>query len=222
MKTLYHPNALPAYVREQLPNPSRPIDERVVPATVSLFNDRFDPIYQDLAESFSLNNSLIPNPLSNIKTVESILNFLKSQQNQSLENGLNLADFVKIIRPLGQAVIKTVVKNHPDFYPNFAETSLLMTAQFWQNLLALFLLAQCPTRKTLNHDLTLQILSEQITTYLSQHQREVEFLTFHQSLTISPANVAFAILALGGKLSKTGAIGERVTNLSANNFLSKF
>lgn len=227
MKTLYHPNALPAHIREKLPDPNRPIDTPVVPATVALFHDTFDPIYQELAENFNPKSSVKTNPFPKTTTVENILTFLKNQQIQGESQSLTLADFVKNVRPLGQVLIETVVNNHPDFYPNTGylntgENRLFITAQFWQNLLALWLIAQCPTRKTLNHDLTLQTLSEQINVYLSQHQREVEFLTHHSKLNITPDNVAFAILALDGKISKKGTLGERVTNISANNFLTNF
>lgn len=225
MKPLYHPNALPAHLREKLPDPNRPIDTPVVPATVALFHDTFDPIYQALAESLNQKNnpvaSQFPNNFPSNATVENVLNFLKPQQNQALTIGVSLAEFAKNIRPVGQTLIEQVVTNHPDIFPSSIATRLFMMAEFWENLLALFLLTQCKTRKTLNPDITLQTLSEQMNAYFAEHQREVEFLTHHSLLTITPENVAFAILALDGKISKQGTLGERVTNISANNFLAK-
>lgn len=220
MKTLYHPNALPRHIREQLPNPSRPIDAPVVPAMARLFEDKFDPIYQALAENFTqplpVSKGQFPKPA----TVESVLTFLKHQQ--TAENGLTLADFVKNVRPLGQVLIEAVIKKHPEFYPNLTENHLSITTQFWQNLLALFLIAQCKTRKTLNPAVTLHKLSQQMNGYIAQHPQEIEFLTYDSQLTILPEHVMFAILALDGKISKKGEIAERITNLSANHFLTQF
>lgn len=222
MKTLYHPNALPAHLWEKLPDPNRPIDTPVVPATVPLFDDTFDPIYQELAQTLAQKEERKTSQFPKSATSDTLLNFLKHHQAQPAKNSLELADFVKTVRPIGQVIIATVVKNHPDFYPNSAETCLFITTHFWQNLLAVFLLAQCPTRKTLNHDLTLQTLSDQMNGYLAEHQREVEFLTHHSQINTMPDNVAFAILALDGKLSKKGKLADRTTNIRSQNFLTQF
>lgn len=222
MKMLYHPNVLPPHIREKLPNPSRPIDEPVVPASIPLFDDKFDPIYQEIVDRLQQKNTTIPNNFPKSATVENVLDFLKNQQKQTPDTHLDLMTFITNIRPLGQSIIKTVIKNLPDFYPNLTKNYLLTTTQFWQNLLALFLLAHCTTRKTLNHNITLKILSQQMNNYLAKNARQIEFLTHDKNIQISPEHVAFAIVALDGKISKKGELGERVTNLSANNFLSKF
>lgn len=222
METLYHPNAMPEHIRERLPNPSRPIDEPVIPAAAKLFDEIFDPIYLELSEALSQKNIVKKSPFPKAASVDIMLNFLKKQQIRAIDNSLTLADFVKNVRPLGQSIIENVVTSYPDFYLKSAENRFMMMAQFWQNLMALFLIAQCNTRKTLNHELTLQTLSEKMNMYLEHHRLELAFLTHHRQLMISPHNVAFAILALGGRISKKGRIAERVTNISSNNFLTDF
>lgn len=220
-KPYYHPNALPSPIREQLPDPCRPIDAPVVPASMGLFKNALDPLYQALADSLTPQKQplidIFPKPV----TLTTLLDFLKTQRENPLTaKSLTLAYFIKLVRPLSAKLIETLLVNQGDFYANQTTARMQMLAELGQNLVALYLMSLCKTRKTLNHELTLQRLTEQMNRYIAQHPCEIAFLTYDNTLAISPNNVAFAILALDGKLSKKGTMGERVTNVSSQNFLA--
>ncbi len=220
-KPYYHPNALPSPIREQLLDPCRPIDAPVVPASMGLFKNVLDPLYQALADSLTSQKQplidIFPKPV----TLTTLLDFLKTQRENPLTaKSLTLAYFIKLVRPLSAELIETLLVNQGDFYPNQTTARMQMLAELGQNLVALYLMSLCKSRKTLNHELTLQRLTEQMNRYIAQHPCEIAFLTYDNTLVISPDNVAFAILALDGKLSKKGTMGERVTNVSAQNFLA--
>ena len=212
---------MPSPIREQLPDPCRPIDAPVVPASMGLFKNALDPLYQALADSLTPQKQplidIFPKPV----TLTTLLDFLKTQRENPLTaKSLTLAYFIKLVRPLSAKLIETLLVNQGDFYANQTTARMQMLAELGQNLVALYLMSLCKSRKTLNHELTLQRLTEQMNRYIAQHPCEIAFLTYDNTLAISPNNVAFAILALDGKLSKKGTMGERVTNVSAQNFLA--
>lgn len=232
MKPLSHPNVLPTHIRERLPDPSRPISEPVVPARQKImgFEVAFEPHYSPSQ------NHAQQNPAKNTQTaaeqisppsmsLEEFMDFLQKQQQQRQKQPfaplMPLGDFMQLARPLGRKLIEKVLVDCAENYPNLLEQKLTMMVQIGQNLMALYLLCQCKTRKTLNHELSLQTLAGLMYGFIQQH-KEVALVTGLETGNITPANVEFAILLLQGKISQQDTLSERVTNISTQNFLTKF
>lgn len=230
MKPLSHPNVLPTHIRERLPDPSRPINEPVVPARQKFmaFEVAFESYYSP-SQTYSQQNSAkntqttVEEKSSPNMSLEQFMDFVQNEQRQRQKQPfaplMPLADFMQLARPLGRKLIEKVLVDCVENYPNLLEQKLTMMVQIGQNLMALYLLCQCKTRKTFNHELSLQALAVLMNGFIQQHH---EFVTGLDMKDITPTNVEFAILLLQGKISQQETLSERVTNISTQNFLTKF
>lgn len=235
-KPLRHPNVMSEAQRLALPDPARPIDSPVTPAgrTFATFYDEMGGLSDFGNIALSRHHNDIP-PVVGLTTsvAQSVTmaNFIHEQQQhaQHAPSGfwLPLSQLPPLVKASGLSWWQTVINAHPELSlakpPVLSELEqrLYSMAQLYQVGLCIFLLCQCKARKTLNPQITLQDLTNAINEYVQAHQAELQFLTQHPTLTITPAHVEFAVVAMNWQMSKQPDIASRTTTISSQNPLTQ-
>lgn len=221
---LRHPNVMSDAERLALPDPTRPIDEPVTPAS------------HDLRQLFAKNsvmdsfNRQLPIDEVGQPHKTDIDQFIKQQQRQTRSQTqalLPLSWLAKLIKMANKTWWERVMTqhfamNHPQQTQQLQqlqqlEQRLFVMGQMYHTMLCVFLLCQCKSRKTLNPHITLLDLTYAINAYAKAHATELEFLTHHATLIIEPMHVEMAAAAIGWQISKHPDITKRTTTISANN-----
>lgn len=214
---LRHPNVMTEAERLALPDPCRPLDRPVAPATRNL--QQLLGIASD--EPLPQPAHIAPSPQFDIHE------FIKKQQQRSQTFSASYGFFLplswlpKLVQGATKAWWQQMITDHANHTHlsslHQLEQRLLLMGQMYHTMLCVFLLCQCKARKTLNPQITLQDLANAINDYVQAHATELEFLTHQPSLVIEPIHVEIAIIAIGWQTSKHTAIAQRTTTISSHN-----
>lgn len=210
---LRHPNVMSEAERLALPDPCRPIDCPVVPATYDL--QHWLGMTQDKSMS-----QLWVSPLAMIN----LNDFIQQQQQYSHSQAsasqffLPLSWLPKLVEAVNNAEWQRLINRH--LSDSEYEQRLLLAKQPYHMMLCVLLLCQCKSRKTLNSHITLQDLTEAINQYATAHATELEFFSHQPNLVIEPSHVVIAIAIIGWQTSKHDTFNQRTTVISSQNPLT--